>query len=82
MEKAEFKRIGQYIKDVEINLEQMDSHNIAPERNMTKLHLVIKRLMLISGSTEDQQLKTSLSTLEHRARRCMQRIEARHSVSN
>lgn len=82
MEKAEFKRIGQYIKNVEINLEQTGNQSIAPERNMTKLHLVIKRLMLISGSTEDQQLKRSLSTLEHRARRCMQCIEARHSVRN
>ena len=82
MEKAEFKRIDQYIEDVEINLEQLETKNIAPERHLTKLHLVIERLMRISGDSEDQQLKTSLSTLEHRARRCMRCIEARHTVKN
>ena len=80
MEKEEFKRIDKYIEDIEINLEQLSTQSIAPERHMTKLHLVIKRLMHISGNTENQQLKTSLSALEHRARRCMQCIEARHSV--
>jgi len=82
MERAEFKRIDQYIEEVEINLEQLDTQSIAPERHLTKLHLVIERLMHISGDTEDRQLKTSLSTLEHRARRCMHCIEARHSVRN
>ena len=82
MEKEEFKRIDKYIEDIEINLEQLGNQSFAPERHMTKLHLVIRRLMDISGNTEDRQLKTSLSELEHRARRCMQCIEARHRVRN
>ena len=82
MERAEFKRIDRYIEDVEENLERWAVQNIAPERHLTKLHLVIKRLTHISGDTEDRQLKSSLNTLEHRARRCMRRIEARHTVGN
>ena len=82
MERAEFKRIDQYIEDVEENLEQLGIQSIATVRHLTKLHLVIERLMHISGDTKDQQLKTSLSTLEHRARRCMRCIEAGHTVRN
>lgn len=82
MERAEFKRIDRYIEDVEENLERWAIQKIAPERHLTKLHLVIERLMHISGDTEDRQLKSSLTTLEHRARRCMQCIEARVNVRN
>ena len=82
MERTEFKRIDQYIEDVEKNLEQLGTQSIAPERNLTKLHLVIERLMHISGDTKDQQLRLSLGTLEHRARRCMQCIQARHTDRN
>jgi hypothetical protein len=82
MERAEFERIDQYIEDVEENLERRAVQNIAPERHLTKLHLVIERLMHISEDTEDRQLKSSLTTLEHRARRCMRRIEARHTSRN
>ena len=53
MERSEFKRIDKYIEDVEENLEQLDNQNFAAERHLTKLHLVIKRLMHISGATED-----------------------------
>jgi hypothetical protein len=82
MERAEFKWIDQYIEDAEINLEQLDTQNITPERHLTKLHLVIERLMYISGNSEDRHLKSSLTTLEHRARRCMRCIETRHTVRN
>jgi hypothetical protein len=82
MERAEFKRIDQYIEDVEENLEQWYTQSIATERHLTKLHLVIERLMHISGDTKDRQLKSSLTTLEHRARKCMQCIQARHTVRN
>jgi len=82
MERAEFKRIDEYIEDVEENLEQWAVQNIAPERHLTKLHLVIERLIHISGDIEDHQLKSSLTTLEHRARNCMRRIEARHTLRN
>lgn len=54
MDRAEFKRIDKYIEDVEKNLEQFDTQNILPERHLTKLHLVIERLMHISGGSQDQ----------------------------
>ena len=82
MERAEFKQIDRYIEDVEENLERRAVQNIAPERHLTKLHLVIERLMQISADTKDRQLKSSLTTLEHRARRCMRSIEARHTIRN
>jgi hypothetical protein len=82
MERTEFKRIDQYIEDVEKNLEQLGTQSIAPERYLTKLHLVIERLMHISGDTQDRQLRSSLGILEHRARRCMQCIQARHTDRN
>jgi hypothetical protein len=77
MDRTEFKRIDQYIEDIEKNLEQLLTQNILPERHLTKLHLVIERLMYISGGSQDQQFRSSLDTLEHRARKCMQCIQAR-----
>ena len=82
MDSTEFKRIDQYIEDVEKKLGQLDTQSIPPERHLTKLHLVIKRLMHISVDTQDQQFRSSLDTLEHRARRCMQYIQARHTDRN
>jgi len=82
MERAELKRIVEYIEDVEESLEQWDSQSIAMERHLTKLHLVIDRLMRTSGGTKDRQLGRSLAALEHRARRCMRYIEASLTVKN
>jgi hypothetical protein len=82
MERAEFKRIDKYIEDVEENFERWPTQSVVTERHLTKLHLVIERLIHISEETKDRQIKTSLTTLEHRARRCMRCIEARHTVRN
>lgn len=82
MERAEFRRIDKYIEDIEENLERRSTQHVVMERQLTKLHLVIERLMHLSGDTKDRQLKSSLTTLEHRARRCMRCIQARHTVSN
>ena len=82
MERAEFKRIVEYIEDVEESLERWDTQSNAMERHLTKLHLVIDRLMRTSGDTKDRQLRRSLVTLEHRARRCMRNIEASLTVKN
>lgn len=79
MEREEFKRIDKYIEDVEENLEQWPDKSVVMERHLTKLHLVVKRLMHLFEDTKDQQLKTSLSTLEHRARRCIRCIETGHT---
>jgi len=82
MERAEFKQIDKYIEDVEENLRRWPIQSIVTERHLNKLHLVIERLKHISGDTEDLQLRSSLTTLEHRARRCMQCIESRHTERN
>lgn len=82
MERAEFKRIDKYIEDVEENLERLPTQSVVTERHLTKLHLVIERLMHISVDTEDRQLRSSLTKLEHRARKCIRCIEARHTVRN
>lgn len=82
MERAEFKRIDTYIEDIEENLEQHNLQNTITARNLTKLHLVIERLMHICKDTKDHQLKTSLHTLEHRARKCMRCIQAIQSGRN
>jgi len=82
MERAEFKRIDKYIEDVEENFERWPTQSVVTERHLTKLHLVIEQLIHISEETKDRQIKTLLTTLEHRARRCMRCIEARHTVRN
>jgi hypothetical protein len=82
MERAELKRIAEYIEDVEESLERWDTQSIAMERHLTKLHLVIDRLMRTSGEEKDRQFKRSLAILEHRARGCMQCIEASLTVKN
>ncbi len=82
MERAELKRIVEYIEDVEERLERWDTQSIAMDRHLTKLHLVIDRLTRTSGDTKDRQLNRSLATLEHRARRCMRYIEASLTVKN
>jgi len=82
MEGAEFQRIVEYVEDIEKSLERWDTQNIAMERHLTKLHLVIDRLMRISGDTKDRQLRRSVTELEHKARRCMQCIEASLTVKN
>ncbi len=75
MERAEFRRIVAYIEDVEGSLEQGGAQEVASPYHLTKLHLAIERLMRASTETKDRQLQTSLATLEHRARQCMQCIE-------
>jgi hypothetical protein len=82
MESAEFKRIDKYIEDVEQNIERLPVQNLLTERHLTKLHLIIERLKHISVGTKNQQLKTSLDLLEHRARKCMQCVRAKHAVKN
>jgi hypothetical protein len=82
MEGAEFQRIVEYVEDIEKSLEQWDTQNIAMERHLTKLHLVIDRLMQTSGDAKDRQYKRSVAELEHKARRCMRCIEAALTVKN
>ena len=80
MDRMEFKRIAQYIEDVEENLGLLGAKRMATQYHLTKLHLAIQRLIRASTETRDLQLRMSLATLKHRACKCMQCIEARLTV--
>ncbi len=75
MEKAEIKRIGAYIKDWEERLPRLLYDRMALEIELPEFHRVIKRLMDATYEPKDSKLKTLLTTLEYRARKCKERIE-------
>ena len=82
MEKAEIKRIGDYIKDWEERLAESLYDRIALEIELPEFHRVIKRLMDETFKTKDQDLKVLLATLEYKARKCKECIERRMAVRN
>lgn len=82
MEKAEIKRIGNYIKDLEEGLVELDYRGITTQGQLTELYRIIKRLMDATYETKDQQLKPLLATLEYKARKCKECIERRLAVRN
>ncbi|UCH70490.1 MAG: hypothetical protein JSV29_00450 [Candidatus Bathyarchaeota archaeon] len=82
MEKAEIKQIAEYIKDLEEGLYEWDYRGITTQGHLTKLYGIIERLMQATFETKDQQLKPLLATLEYKARKCKECIEARTGVSN
>ena len=82
MEKAEIKRIGDYIKDLEEGLYEWDYRGITTQGQLTELYRIIKRLMDATFNTKDQQLKVLLATLEYKARKCMECIEQRLAIRN
>jgi hypothetical protein len=77
MEEVEIKRIADYIKGLEDDLDEWDYQGTTTQRHLTKLHLTIKWLMDTTFKTEDRQLRALLATLECKARRCKQCIERR-----
>ncbi len=82
MEKAEIKAIADYLKDLEEGLYEWDYRGITTQGHLTELHRIIKALMDATFQTKDQQLKPLLATLELKARKCKQCIEARTGVRN
>ena len=82
MDKAEIKQIADYIKDLEEGLDQQDCRGLADLGHVTKLHLIIRRLMEATFQTTDRRLKPLLATLEMKARRCKDCIETRLAVRN
>ena len=82
MEKAEIKRIADYLKDLEEGLVEWDYRGITTQGHLTKLYGIIERLMQATFKTKDQQLKPLLATLEYKARKCKECIEARTGVRN
>ena len=82
MEKGEIKQIGAYLKDLEEGLVEWDYRGITTQGHLTKLYGIIEQLMQATYETKDQQLKLLLATLEYKARKCKQCIEARTGVRN
>ncbi len=82
MERAEIKRIADYLKDLEEGLYEWDYRGITTQGQLTELYRIIKRLMDATFKTKDQQLKPLLATLEYKARKCKQCIERRLAVRN
>lgn len=82
MEKAEIKRIADYIKDLEEGLDLLDYRGLPMLGALNRLYEIIKRLMDATNETDDKQLKPLLATLEYKARLCKQCIERRLAVKN
>jgi len=81
MDKAEIKRIGDYLKDLEEGLYEWDYRGLTTLGHLTELHRIIETLMDATFKA-DQELKPLLATLELKARRCKQCIERRLAVRN
>jgi hypothetical protein len=82
MDKVEIKAIANYIKDLEEGLGRQGCRGMVDLQHVTKLHLIIKRLMDATFQTTDRRLKPLLATLEMKARRCKDCIETRLAVRN
>ncbi|MBA7677994.1 hypothetical protein ES703_86261 [subsurface metagenome] len=81
MEKAEIKRLADYLKDLEEGLYEWDYRGITTQGQLTELYRIIERLMAATFKV-DQELKPLLATLEYKARKCKQCIEKRLAVRN
>jgi len=82
MERAEIKRIADYLKDLEEGLYEWDYRGITTQGHLTELYSIIEQLMKTTYDTKDQELKVLLATLEYKARKCKECIEARTGVRN
>ena len=82
MERVEIKRIADYLKALEEGLYEWDYRGITTQGHLTELYGIIERLMKATFETKDQELKPLLATLEYKARKCKQCIEARTGVRN
>lgn len=82
MDRAEIKRIGDYLRDLEVGLIGWEYDNVAMQVDLQELYRVIKNLMDATFETKDQRLKPLLASLELKARKCKQLIEQRLPVRN
>ena len=81
MEKAEIKRINDFLNDVQEGLCEGDEP-AAMHLQLSELYKVIKRLMGETFKAKNQKLKIALALLEKRAREYKQEIEKRLAVRN
>ena len=82
MEKAQIKKIGDYIKDLEEGLVEWDYDKTAMQTEWPYLCQIIKQLMDATFETKDKDLKVLLATLELKARKCKDCIERKMAVRN
>ena len=82
MEKAEIKRIADYLKDLEEGLYEWDYRGITTLGYATELHRIIESLMNATFGAKDKRTKALLTSLEYRARCCKGCIERRLAVRN
>ena len=82
MEKVEIKQIVDYLKDLGEGLDEWDYRRPPILGDLNRLYVIIKRLMDATFKTDGQELKPLLATLEYKACKCKQCIEARLAVRN
>ena len=83
MEKAEIKRIGDYLKDLEEGLVEWDYRGLNTLGDLTRLYNIIQRLNDATYQTKNQKLmKPLLAMLNLKANRCKECIERRLAVRN
>ena len=75
MEKAEFVRIGDYIKDWEDRLPLSPYDHETLQIELIEFYEVIKQLMDEAFETKDQKLRVLLAALEYKTRNCKAHIE-------
>lgn len=68
MEKAEIKRINDFLADVHEGICEIDPPYIQ-HMQLTELYRIIERLMDATFKTKYQELKVLLATLEYKARK-------------
>ena len=81
MEKAEIKRISEFLSDVYEGICEGDE-TTTMQQQLTELYRIIKRLMDATFKAKDKQLKVLLATLELKAHKCKECIERRLAVRN
>ena len=82
MEKVEIKQVADYVKNLEEGLVGGDFDHIAMQAELPYLYQIIQHLMDATFKTDDQKLKPLLATIEYKARKCKEHIEARLAVKN
>ena len=82
MDKAEIKRIANYLKDLEEGLNEWDYTGLTAQRKLDELYPIIKTLMDETFKAKDRDLKILLASLEYKARKCKECIEQRTGTRN
>ncbi len=80
MDEAEIRRIASYVEALEHGLGDWDCREPVTDRQLIKLHLTIERLACTINETGDEQLKSVLTVLDGRARKCKQCMETSLAV--